>query len=133
MTKKCTCHSGHTYPECCMPYHEGTFPQSPLLLMRSRYAAYALNLPEYIIDTTHRDNPQYLSDTKQWKREIAQFSQVTNFAGLTILDSGEAGETGSVTFRATLLQSGQDISFTERSLFKKEQGKWMYLSGEIFT
>jgi len=101
--------------------------------MRSRYAAYALNLPEYIIDTTHRDNPQYLSDTKQWKREIAQFSQVTNFAGLTILDSGEAGETGSVTFRATLLQSGQDISFTERSLFKKEQGKWMYLSGEIFT
>src|SRR5437867_3549203 len=44
---KCPCHSGKKYSECCEPYHQGLPAPTPLALMRSRYAAYALQNAEY--------------------------------------------------------------------------------------
>lgn len=99
--------------------------------MRSRYAAYALGLAEYIIATTHKKNPQYLPDTKQWKKEVEQFSKMTTFETLTILDDEENGENAIVTFRAGLTQNGCDISFLERSQFVNENGRWLYRNGEV--
>jgi SEC-C motif-containing protein len=106
--------------------HHGLPAQSPEALMRSRYAAYALNNVEYIMNTTHPDSQHYSSDREAWWREIEAFCKETTFAGLDIL----AVEPDTVTFRATLFQNARDVSFTERSLFQQYNGRWMYLSAQ---
>jgi SEC-C motif domain protein len=122
--KKCPCHSGKAYSECCEPFHKGQLAPNALLLMRSRYTAYALNLPDYIIQTALPLNPTAL-------HEISQFSLQTQFIGLTIIDFQEKGNTATVTFKAHLKQNQQDASFTEKSHFLKHEGKWFYMTGEI--
>ena len=93
--------------------------------MRSRYSAYSLNLVAYIMKTTYPDGPRYNPDPAAWKRDIELFSQNTRFARLQIL--GAQGD--MVTFRATLFEGQQDVSFTEISVFRQHNGHWKYYSG----
>lgn len=122
---KCPCGTGKEYGACCKPFHQGGLPRSALELMRSRYSAYALNLPEYIIATTHPENPQD-NDLKK----IAEFCTHTTFKKLEIIDFQEKGDVATVTFVAHLAQDGKDFSLSERSTFEKVDGKWLYLNGE---
>ena len=48
---KCPCGSQDSYKNCCKPLHRGEPAKSAVQLMRSRYSAYALSLPDYIIAT----------------------------------------------------------------------------------
>lgn len=98
--------------------------------MRSRYAAYALGLADYIIRTTHRSNPHYSSNFSAWKQDILRFSHGTEFIGLTIHEWSDGEDVAFVTFTAQLKQQGRDSSFTEKSRFVKEGGSWSYQSGE---
>ncbi len=45
----CPCGSGLKYKKCCQKYHKGALPSTALLLMKSRYSAYALGLADYIM------------------------------------------------------------------------------------
>lgn len=117
MNKSCPCHSGKKYNECCEPFHAGALPTNALELMRSRYSAYALNLPNYIIAT---------SSSRVLKDDIVKFSQATYFQKLEILEFQDGEESATVSFRAHLQQGGRDASFTEKSLFEKVNGKWLY-------
>ena len=99
--------------------------------MRSRYAAYALDLPEYIMATTHPDHPSAKKDPKMWRHEIDTFSQETDFIDLKILSDREGDDTAFVEFRAILKNQGHDVSFTEKSRFLKVDDRWLYESGEI--
>jgi SEC-C motif-containing protein len=91
--------------------------------MRSRYAAYALHLTDYIERTTHPQNEQF-------NREgLKPFCEQTEFLGLDILDVQEGEASATVTFTAHLAQAGRDASFTEKSLFEKVKGQWMYRAG----
>jgi SEC-C motif-containing protein len=111
------------YDLCCAPYHEKIkFPESAEKLMRSRYSAYALDLPDYIIETTHKKSPLYETNREKWVESIHAFSHNTLFEDLII---EEADET-TVTFYAILSSFGKDISFREKSYFKKQNGKWCY-------
>ncbi len=130
MKDLCPCHSGRKYADCCEPFHNGKAPESALELMRSRYAAYACNLPEYIVKTTHSDSPQASSDRAQWIKEISNFSLNTQFENLEIFDFQEKGDRATVTFKAHLTQNGRDASFSERSFFGKKGGRWLYLQGK---
>jgi len=87
--KLCPCCSGKQYEECCKVFHDGAKPQNALQLMRSRYAAYALNIPDYIMKTTHPENPLFSKDKLLWKEKISQFSRNTSFQKLEILDFKE--------------------------------------------
>lgn len=127
----CPCGSGKTYANCCRRFHQGALPDSALLLMRSRYSAYALGIPEYIIHTTHPASPQYQHDIKQWTKEISDFCSHTAFRGLKILDFQEKDSFATVTFIASLSQNENDASFTERSYFEKTNGIWFYRSGQL--
>jgi SEC-C motif domain protein len=131
MSQQCPCHSMTDYNNCCNRYHQGERPDNALLLMRSRYAAYALQFVSYIIETTHPLNPHYRLDQEPWAAEILRFSQVTTFENLEILSFTDGLQKGSVTFRASLKQQGKDISFTEQSYFEKVSDKWLYLKGLI--
>ena len=100
--------------------------------MRSRYTAYALSNVAYIIDTTHPQSPLYQTNTVDWAAELEQFCTSTRFKRLDVLStSNDSSETGRVTFTATLFQGVRDVSFTERSLFRTHNGKWLYVSEDI--
>ncbi len=128
--ESCPCYSGKSYDECCRPFHEGGAAPTAVALMRSRYSGYALGKTDYIIATTHPENVE--AKKKAWlrKSEIESFSQSTQFTGLDILDFETNEPTATVTFRAHLVQAGRDASFQEKSLFKKEGGRWLYHSGQ---
>lgn len=129
--KTCPCSSGKSYDKCCQIFHKGSLPGSALELMRSRYSAYALDLPDYIIETTHPGSPEYSEDLLDWKKKISSFSRNSKFEKLEVLDSQERGTIATVTFVAYLSQKKQDVTFTEKSFFEKLQGKWFYRAGQL--
>ena len=127
----CPCKSGNVYADCCKPFHEGSLPDTALKLMRSRYSAYALCIPAYIIHTTHPGSPQFSHDTAAWSKKISEFCTNTEFKNLEILDFQEKAPFATVTFVAHLTQNKKDVSFTEKSHFEKIKGKWLYRSGQL--
>ena len=127
----CPCGTGKVYDKCCKKFHDGILPAKAVELMRSRYCAYAINLAEYIIDTTHKDNPNRVEDRSAWKSSLESFSTRVKFERLKVLSFEENKGEATVTFKAFLSQDGHDISFVEESKFKRENGKWLYLSGVI--
>jgi SEC-C motif-containing protein len=94
--------------------------------MRSRYSAYALHKPEYIIRTTHPDNPHYKGNHDQWSREILDFCQNTEFSKLYILEVSKEGDLSYVTFNAHLIQNHQEKQLIEKSSFVKVGKQWLY-------
>ena len=132
MKDSCPCHSGKNYEDCCQRYHLGTALPEPEALMRSRYSAYALGLVDYILATTHPEHPLWQEEKEKTRKSIAGFGQNTIFEGLMILENLPVSDKESyVTFKAILKQDGRAASFTEKSLFIKENGRWLYASGKI--
>jgi peptide deformylase len=127
----CPCCSGFEYDRCCEPFHKGALPKNPLELMRSRYTAYVLNKPDYIIATTHPASPNYSDNKFSWRRSLTHFSLNSHFLKLKILDSQEKEGFGSVTFVAFISQNGEDTTFTERSIFEKVNERWFYRNGQL--
>ena len=128
----CPCGSLKKYKKCCKPFHDRiTFPTTALELMKSRYSAFFVCNPEYIIFTTHEKNPDFTSNIEQWEKSIVSFSRNTKFEKLEILDFVDTHEESFVTFKVTLFQDNEDISFTERSRFLKVNNIWKYVDGEF--
>lgn len=125
----CVCQSGAKFKRCCRPLHRGAAAPSPEALMRSRYAAYALGEVDYVIATTDSSGPQFQPDTTRWRAEVEAFCRGTEFVGLRVLEAGEEGDEGHVSFVASLRQAGQDASLRERSRFRRKGGRWLYHSG----
>ena len=99
--------------------------------MRSRYCAFALKIPQYIIKTTHKENQDYKTDTEQWKNEILEFCETCIFEKLEILDFIDGKLESFVTFKATIKCDNNDNSFIEKSKFLKVENMWLYHSGEF--
>lgn len=97
--------------------------------MRSRYSAYALDIAEYILETTHPKSLYFEKDRKKWKAAIHEFSRSTQFIKLEVEKSGDDW----VFFIAHLKRDGQPFLLKEKSHFEKINGKWLYLSGEVST
>ena len=95
--------------------------------MRSRYSAYSLSFVDYILKTTHPNNPDYTDETALWKENILDFCDNTQFLGLNIGEFIDAETVAYVTFNA-ILDSG---SLKEKSRFLKENGRWLYESGSF--
>ena len=128
----CPCHSGMKYKKCCRPLHQGRKPDSPMQLMRSRYSAYALHNPDYIMHSTHAESPHAQENQALWRTNLLEFCEATEFVGLEIIaeEFDDNSDEAWVTFKAILSQGGQDASFTERSLFKKVDERWQYISAD---
>ena len=123
----CPCGSHKKYKKCCLIYHKGAIPKNALILMRSRYSAYAVGNSSYIIKTTHPNNADYSSDIVAWKASINSFCQDTEFLKLEISSAIEIGDESFVTFRAKL-SSGEMV---EKSRFLKVDNQWLYESGDF--
>jgi len=127
----CPCGSQKKYKKCCKIFHDGKIPSSALELMKSRYSAYAVGNWEYIINTTHVNNPDYSNNPYSWENSIKQFIKQTNFNSLEIISHTQGMLESYVTFRANIDINKVDSSFEEKSKFVKENDKWFYLSGEF--
>ena len=123
----CPCGSKLKYKKCCLIYHKGAKPKTALLLMKSRYVAYAIGNASYIVKTTHPNNEDYTVELKTWKESIANFSKETKFLGLEILEFIDGEREAFVTFKAKL-SSGDMV---EKSRFLKEEEQWWYEGGEF--
>jgi SEC-C motif-containing protein len=122
---KCPCNSGLKYKKCCKAYHDGKVAKNALLLMRSRYSAYACGEYRYIIKTTHE------STRDSNFQSVKEFSKQTSFQNLEIIEFIDGEEEAYVTFKASLLSNGKDSSFTEKSRFLNEKNIWYYVDGDI--
>lgn len=127
----CPCTSGDSYKSCCRRFHRGVPVENALELMRSRFSAYALNLPEYIVETTHPASPEFSSNLFSWKRKLSRFCQSSQFKKLDILEFKERNSLATVTFVAYIYQGEHDVTFTEKSFFEKIRGRWLYRGGQL--
>jgi SEC-C motif-containing protein len=130
--RDCPCHSGLRYTACCAPFHKGAHEApTPEALMRSRYAAFALGLGDYLVRTLASSHPDLEEPREELARSLGQARAQQRFVGLRILSAttSPAGDTGEVLFYARIFQRGADRSFAERSTFVQEAGAWRYQSG----
>lgn len=123
---KCPCGSKKTYSDCCEPYHlEQDYPQSAEQLMRSRYSAYVMKLPEYLIKTwAEATRPKEITfeENIEWlKLRIVKVKQ------------GHAeDQKGMVSFKAFYSAEGEKGVMSEKSQFiRDDAGHWVYLSGDV--
>jgi SEC-C motif-containing protein len=70
---------------------------------------------DYIIRTTHPENPRYEKNLKKWTEEIRHFSQDMQFVKLEIEGFGEDW----VEFTAHMKQDGLPALLKEKSRFAK--------------
>ena len=130
---QCLCGSHLKYKKCCKVFHDNIKnPSNALELMKSRFSAYAFKQSNYIIKTTHKENQDYSENILEWEKEIEIFSSNTDFDKLEILEFIKGEIESFVTFRATLFQNKNDVSFIEKSRFKKEDNIWLYVDGQFF-
>ncbi|MCU1444859.1 YchJ family metal-binding protein [Cryobacterium sp.] len=118
----CPCLSGNAYAECCGRLHRGEARAATAeILMRSRYAAFAVGDAGYLLRTWHpRTRPDFLEldPGVRWVR-----LDIEHTAG------GGLGDTeGSVGFTAYARQEGRRTRQHEVSRFEKVSGTWLYVA-----
>ena len=97
--------------------------------MRSRFSAFALGLGAYLVETLSSDHEDRSTPYELLSRELGRVKDRQRFLGLTIHEATSEGDAGEVLFTARIFERGQDRSFTERSRFVREDGRWRYASG----
>ncbi|NGX50810.1 MAG: hypothetical protein K1060chlam2_00661 [Chlamydiae bacterium] len=90
--------------------------------MRSRYVAYTQNNFDYIAETM--TGPFNRKESEASAKEI-------EWLKLEVLSSEERGDEGTVHFIAFFKHQGRDETLHELSHFKKLNGKWSYIQGEV--
>lgn len=99
--------------------------------MRSRYAAFALGLGAYLVETLTADHPDRAVETESLARSLSRVKDAQRFLGLRILEATVEGDRGFVRFHARIFERGADRSFGERSRFRLEAGRWRYEGGDL--
>lgn len=125
----CPCGSGRELAACCGPLIGGAPAPTAEALMRSRYTAFTLGNLDYI-DGTHASDMDEPFDRAQGQAMIDEFQ----WRGLEIVrlkDGGPTDQTGEVEFIARFRSGGQKGIHHERATFKRENGRWVYVDGEI--
>ena len=116
----CPCGSGQVYDVCCGRFHRGeASAPTAEALMRSRYSAFAVDDPAYLVQTWHpstRPPRLELDRDRRWTRLV-----VLSSAG-SVFDPG-----GTVEFVAHYELDGRRGVQRETSTFVREQGRWFYV------
>ena len=131
MNKLCPCGSGNSYDECCGLIISAKKDAATCLeLMRSRYTAFNLANIDYLMLSHHSS-----TRPEKQRKNIQKWAKSVQWMGLVILGTQAGGandDYGYVEFRALYLEAGKMQQIHEKSLFKRENQKWVYISGENF-
>ena len=127
---QCPCGSGSDFDECCGPIIKGATPAStPEALMRSRFTAYVHG------DLDHIENTHAKEASDLFNRSAAESTaKSVKWISLEINDTtggGEGDDTGTVEFAARFKQDGELQVHHERSNFRREDGRWLYVDGKM--
>ncbi len=126
---QCPCGSGADFDRCCGPIIAGAPAPSPEALMRSRFTAFTRG------DIDHIENTHAKEIREDFNRSTAESTAMSvKWVGLEILDAPECAptdETGVVEFAARFKQDGELLVHHERSTFRREDGRWVYVDGDI--
>lgn len=121
----CICGSSKNFNECCGPIIEGNRPAlCAEELMRSRYSAYVRGDGRYLVISTLKEN-QHEEDAEL----IEEFSSSSEWLGLDVLNVQES----IVEFKAYYKEGDSIKVLHERSNFTIEDGKWVYVDGELLN
>lgn len=127
MSEPCICGSKKSFANCCGRFLEqGQHAKTPEQLMRSRYSAYALGgYGFYLLGTWLPTMTRGLNEV-----ELSQKNQ--DWCGLDILHKSQQGDNGVVEFMAHYhLPEGGQSYLKEKSIFKRLNGRWLYVGAEI--
>lgn len=131
MTTNCPCGTDRPYSACCEPIISGKKEAiTAQELMRSRYTAFTQVNVDYLM-RSHSAKTRPIKE----RESIEKWAKSVVWMGLTILktEAGEANdETGNIEFEAMYLDNGKPEQIHENSLFQRENGKWVYVSGVHF-
>ncbi|HEX2806964.1 MAG TPA: YchJ family metal-binding protein [Kineosporiaceae bacterium] len=120
--RPCPCGSGETYPDCCQRCHLGeTAAATAELLMRSRFSAFAVGDPAYLLRTWH-------SNTRPARIRLDPEQRWTRLQIVSTSNGGFLDAEGTVGFRAHYRLHGRSGQLDERSRFVREHGRWVYLA-----
>jgi SEC-C motif domain protein len=120
----CPCGSGVSYDACCGPLHRGAPASTAEALMRSRFSAFALGLPDYLVASWHpstRPVSLQLEPDVEWRR-----LQLVDTVG-----GGPDDAEGVVEFRASYRSPEGAGLLHERSRFVRVDRRWVYLDGDV--
>jgi SEC-C motif-containing protein len=95
--------------------------------MRSRYAAFALGLGSYLVETLAANHPDRSRPPADVARELGRAHLTQRYMGLTIFPA----QPDEVLFHARIFVRGRDCSFVELSSFAREADGWRYAAGEL--
>ncbi len=123
----CPCGKKLDFLECCGTFIIfGQLPKTAEELMRSRYSAFATKAVSYLAQTI-------LSPSGKAAIEHTVSSWINSVESWTKLDirsvkkGGPNDTVGWVEFKAHFIQNGRPDFIWEKSMFKKIEGKWVYL------
>lgn len=126
-SKICPCNPGVLYKDCCeLVLINPEKAVTTEMLMRSRYSAYVTGNVDYLLNTWH-------SSTRP---STIDLNSIPDWCGLQILrvEKGQKDDNeGIVEFEAIALSRDKILKLHEVSRFVKENGRWLYLSGEIIN
>ncbi len=97
--------------------------------MRSRYTAYTLGAVDYLLATCAAATRATID-----REDLAAYCRTLTGLSLRILETAAGGpddDTGVVAFAATLRAGGRKFVQRERSRFIREDGRWVYLDGDV--
>lgn len=128
-TSRCPCGSGDAHGACCGPLLAGTRRAATAeALMRSRFTAHVVQDADHLLRTWHpstspsyRDLTRSVGDEMEWKRLL-----ITETSG-----GGPFDDEGIVEFTAIARTPEGRRELRERSRFVREDGRWLYVSGEL--
>jgi len=120
----CPCGSGRAYAACCGPLHAGSENAATAeALMRSRYAAFVLQLGDYLLATWH-------PSTRPSELDLA--ADPAKWLGLEVRRHVVEDAThATVEFVARYRVAGRGHRLHEISRFVREDGRWLYIDGVI--
>ncbi|WP_269620833.1 YchJ family protein [Zhongshania sp. BJYM1] len=126
----CYCGNAKPFTECCYQYISGnTAAPTAETLMRSRFSAFCIKDPDYLLETLHKD-PRAKESRKALLRSFGN----TQWRSLKIIRShqGAGGQRrGAVEFAAFFVEGEKGGQLHERSRFEFEDGRWFYTDGDI--
>lgn len=135
----CACGSGEAYKDCCGLIHgnpETYSSANASQVVRARYSAYAKRVVDFVVESTHPENPSFEDDMQHWKDTIARDCYDDfELNKCIILEEyyEDSEEVGTVKFEAhmTNRDTKERSAFVETSTFERHPGSgaWLYKSG----
>ncbi len=127
---RCPCGSNLAYDECCLPLIKGERPAANAeQVMRARYSAYVKKEIGYLFSSLH---PEYRSDfDEKSTRKWAEGSEWHSLEILKTIGGGTEDSDGKVEFVASYTEKGIRKNHHELASFKKEDGSWYFVNGEV--